>query len=958
MNIVLFSFECGGYDHRLMRGGLSPLVWNLAREYASAGHRVSVVTPAHGHLDTLRVDHRVEELGYLHDHDFPLVLDRRTWSDHPEHMGLPLSTRAHRLRVDGVDVYLLSNSFLDLLPDRIYPPPAFEGRDLAYFKPLVFQAEGARFVDWLHAGEPAVVHAFEPFYHYVLPLVWGGDPLRRTVSTVAANAPVTQSVHRPQVERLLESFGVTGLDLEALEPAPAVPGSPDDIVERTLAGTRMHEGRRDDHVAILPLSAAHADLVDFVSPGQREWFTSFEGSPFEPLFRRLPVSRLLRDSPERLLDGGCGVSDSWLARDPGAVDRADVMRSLGLSPRRPTFYHASRYAVHHKGQLELMHAVENVLAQDQDVNFVIRFSTGSAARSAEPANARFQSVADRYPDNVHLTWDLADEDLLFRHAAVADFCVYPSKYELDGFLIAQAEAMACGSVPIGSAQWVTDHFGHALPHDDPRSTGFAVRRSFRDEDAGLTRELTARFHEALRVWREEPDLYQRLSDRARSTARSFTWGRSARVRLDGFARLFEGDTRRAPVPVTASEPPVLPAPTDPGEGTGRERRRFRAERRPDGLVHVEYRAPGVERVEAAASFPGENTGPRSPGQSEAEARASDEAVPADTDAPVLVPLEHAEGFFRGTVAPPPGGHLALLLTRSSGSTEWASVPVPRRVQRPRTDPPHRLVATDLDGTLLRDDRSLSPRNRSALALVAEAGAYHLAVTGRPASACRKLFGDIGYRGLAVCGQGAQLYDAARDELLFSEQLDRDLARSVVEGVQALLGEPPMELGVVTAAPEGACVVTSGFRPRIRHGWSVAHDRSSLWSRPVDKVLLQQSGVADEKVVEAATRAADGRLSVVHSDHGIVELLPSGTDKARGLARAAELLGCGPEHTVAFGNMPNDIPLLAWADHGVAMADAHPDLLVVADEIAPAHDQDGVAAVLERIFAPHHHAEGK
>ncbi|WP_017572529.1 HAD hydrolase family protein [Nocardiopsis halotolerans] len=958
MNIVLFSFECGGYDHRLMRGGLSPLVWNLAREYAGAGHRVSVVTPAHGHLDTLRSAHRVEELDYRHDHDFPLVLDRRTWPDHPEHMGLPLSTRAHGIRVDGVDVYLLSNSFLDLLPDRIYPPPAFEGRDLAYCKPLVFQAEGVRFVDWLHAGEPAVVHAFEPFYHYVLPLVWGGDPLRRTVSTVAANAPITQSVYRPQVERLLESFGVTGLDLAALEPVPPVPGSPDDIVERTLAGTRMHERRGDDHVAFLPLVAAHADLVDFVSPGQREWFTSFEGSPFDPLFRRLPVSRLLRDSPERLLDGGCGVSDSWLARDPGAVDRADVLRSLGLSPRRPTFYHASRYAVHHKGQLELMRAVENVLAEDRDVNFVIRCSTGSAARGAEPANAHFQGVADRYPDNVHLTWELADEDLLFRHAAVADFCVYPSKYELDGFLIAQAEAMACGSVPIGSAQRVTDHFGHALPHDDPRSTGFAVRRSFRDGDADLTGELTARIREALRVWREEPDLYQRLSDRARSTARSFTWERSARTRLDGFARILEGDTRRASAPVTASRAPVVPAPTDPGEETGMAPRRCRTRRGPDGLVHVEYQAPGVERVEAVASSSGEDGGPRSPGQSAAEARASDEAVPADANAPVLVPLEHSEGLFHGSVTPPPGGHLVLLLTRGSGSTEWESVPAPLRAGRPRAVPPYRLVATDLDGTLLRDDRSLSPRNRKALALVAEAGAHHLVVTGRPASACRRLFGDIGYRGLAVCGQGAQLYDAARDALLFSAELDRDLARSVVEGVQTLLGEPEMELGVVTAAPEGSCVVTGGFRPRIRHGWSVTRDRSSLWKRPIDKVLLQQPNVADEKVVDAATRAAEGRVSVVHSDHGIVELLPSGTDKARGLARAAELLGCGPEHTVAFGNMPNDIPLLAWADHGVAVADAHPDLLAVADETVPAHDRDGVAVALEWIFAPHHHAEGK
>ncbi|MEU0251938.1 hypothetical protein ABZ299_05345 [Streptomyces sp. NPDC006184] len=72
--------------------------------------------------------------------------DPKGWPDHPAEITLELTTGAHRLRRDGVDVYFLSDSCLDLLPDRLYPPPGTEGRDLAHLKPLVFQVAGARFI--------------------------------------------------------------------------------------------------------------------------------------------------------------------------------------------------------------------------------------------------------------------------------------------------------------------------------------------------------------------------------------------------------------------------------------------------------------------------------------------------------------------------------------------------------------------------------------------------------------------------------------------------------------------------------------------------------------------------------------------------------------------------------------------------------------------------------------------
>ncbi|GGZ14938.1 hypothetical protein GCM10010300_68670 [Streptomyces olivaceoviridis] len=997
MHIIHFAFECGGFDNRLMRGGLSPLVWNLSREYAARGHRVSLVTPAHGLLDTLRHDHPVEELPYVHEHRVPLVLDPKAWPGRPAEITLELTTRAHRLRLDGVDVYFLSDAYLDLLPDRLYPPPGTEGRDLAYFKPLVFQVAGAHFIQRYLRGEEAVVHGFEPYYHYLLPPLFAGDPSLRTVSTVAANAPVTQKVYRPQVERLLGMFGVSA-DLDvAEEPLPAE-DSPEATMARVLAGTRMHVEYGPDHIAFLPLVLAHADLVDFVSPGQRDYYSTFRDTPFESLFHTLPVSRMLRERAHKLLMGGCGISDSWLARDPGTVDRAAVLRSLGLDPALPVFYHAARYAVHHKGQVELVRAIDEVLASGTEAVFVLRFATSGGGQAAPVGNAYFQGVADRHPGRIHLDWRLADEDTLFEQAACADFCIFPSKFELDGFLIAQAEAMACGAVPIATAQSVTAHFGHALPADDPRATGFALPGSFRDDDPDLTRALAERIRQAAALRRAAPDDYARLSANSRAAAREFTWARSADRRLAAFTDVLRGRSRPFPAEDAIrygwfdALPPAAwvrhrdavarsaaalgdtaaygrCAPLDDAayerlfeaayaradfvrcaetaRAAGREdwaarvRDRCRTHQDAAGRLHVEYRHPLARHVEVAV--PGAGGRPTDL-ESPAEAVASDEAVPTGSGV-VLAPLAPAgEGVFQGVVeGPPVGQRLLLMLTLASGRVAWDTVPV----GAPAGAPAFRLVATDLDGTLLRGDQTVSERTLRALAAVAAAGAHHLVVTGRPAAACKQYLAALGYRGLAVCGQGAQLYDAGADRLLSSASLDIDLARRVVARVEAALG--PLELGVVTAPPESRFKVTPRFGERVRHGWDVTTDRRLLWTDPIDKLVLHHTSVTEDEVEATARELCGDEVTVVHSVRGMVEVLPAGTTKAAGVERAARLLGCEAAGTIAFGDMPNDIPLLAWAGHGVAVGNAHPALRAMADEIAPGNEEDGVAVVLERLF---------
>jgi Cof subfamily protein (haloacid dehalogenase superfamily) len=264
--------------------------------------------------------------------------------------------------------------------------------------------------------------------------------------------------------------------------------------------------------------------------------------------------------------------------------------------------------------------------------------------------------------------------------------------------------------------------------------------------------------------------------------------------------------------------------------------------------------------------------------------------------------------------------------------------------------PYRLVATDLDGTLLRGDGTVSPASRAALAAVAAAGAAHIIVTGRSVPWTRHVLDDLGYAGLAVCGQGAQVYDAGADRLLTSVTLDRQLAALALAKIEAEVG--PLAMAAGRDGLGGEVLVGEGYAYHPDLPVTRIRDTDELWAEPINKIYIQQpDGLRDDALADAARAAAGDLVGVVMAGEGIVELLPLGLTKATGLSLAARRLGVTAAETIAFGDMPNDIPMFAWAGHGVAMANAHPDLKAVADEITASHDEDGIALVLEREFGP-------
>ncbi|WP_030398106.1 glycogen/starch synthase [Kitasatospora purpeofusca] len=537
MHIIETYFECGGFDHRLIQGGTSVYLWNLSKALADKGHRVSIVTPAHGRLEDLRRLHDVQTLDYRDEYELPLVLDPQTWGDtFPAEVRIPLTTTAHLVRLEGVDLYFLSNQLLDELPDRFYPPYQSKGHDLVFFKPLAYQVDSIRFVRQRFADDRAVLHTHEPYYSYLMPAAFRHDPTKLVVGTVQSNMPITKAVYGPKVTRLLD-FLEAGVEPPADNTAPLDEHAA--VMSSYQQLTHLHYEYGPEHVRVYDLVADNADLIDFLAPGHRDFCTGFADTPFEQVFAQLPVHDTVRRNAHKSFVGGCAVGDTWTTGELPAVDRTAVLGGLGLDPALPTFFHNARWAVNHKGQVELFRAVDRVLNEGLAANFVLRCISDAGIE-----DPYVHDVVERHKGRIHLEWQRVDERRIVEYAVSSDFCLFPSKFEMDTFLIAQGEAMAAGAVPIATAQLGMAHFGHiADPLTGPgaeRATGFAVNRSFTEDDPLLADALARCIHLAAALLREQPGEYRRLRANAIANARQFTWERVADLHLAAFTPIWEG----------------------------------------------------------------------------------------------------------------------------------------------------------------------------------------------------------------------------------------------------------------------------------------------------------------------------------------------------------------------------------------------------------------------------------
>lgn len=258
-----------------------------------------------------------------------------------------------------------------------------------------------------------------------------------------------------------------------------------------------------------------------------------------------------------------------------------------------------------------------------------------------------------------------------------------------------------------------------------------------------------------------------------------------------------------------------------------------------------------------------------------------------------------------------------------------------------------LVATDLDGTLLRSDQTISDRTAEVLAQISAEGGHVVLVTGRPVRWLAGVYAQLrGRLPLAVCANGAVVYDPEADRVLRADPLAPEDLAQVCARLRAEIPEVSFAVEVADGREmwHDSNYPRRGGHPTVR----LVETPEELVSVPAVKLLVRAGEQDPDEFAELVASHVAGLAEATFSSYGgLVEISASGVTKAAGLAWLCERLDVPAERVVAFGDMPNDVPMLTWAGRAVAMANAHPAVKQVADEVTLSNDDDGVAVYLSR-----------
>ncbi|MDV2978283.1 MULTISPECIES: HAD family hydrolase [Glutamicibacter] len=261
----------------------------------------------------------------------------------------------------------------------------------------------------------------------------------------------------------------------------------------------------------------------------------------------------------------------------------------------------------------------------------------------------------------------------------------------------------------------------------------------------------------------------------------------------------------------------------------------------------------------------------------------------------------------------------------------------------------KLIASDLDGTIVAKDGTISERTKRAFIEARESGIQIVFVTGRPFRWLTPIIEAFGGMGKVICSNGAVLYDLEQDEVIWSRTLSAATARKASEIILEL--EPKAAFAAETTK---GLHLGDGFADR-HHNFGVQAvldlTSDSIDSEGIVKFLARSPHLPIDKFYASAGPQLAQLVSVTHSafDVSLLEMAHVDIHKATTLHEYCQRLGIAADEVMAFGDMPNDIEMLEYAGHGYAMSSGHPTTLASARFRAPSLAEDGVAQVIEDLL---------
>lgn len=277
-----------------------------------------------------------------------------------------------------------------------------------------------------------------------------------------------------------------------------------------------------------------------------------------------------------------------------------------------------------------------------------------------------------------------------------------------------------------------------------------------------------------------------------------------------------------------------------------------------------------------------------------------------------------------------------------------------------------FIASDIDGTLLDSRERIQPRVRDAILRAVRGGTSFALATGRPARWLMPVLDQLPIRPIAVCSNGAVVYDTDTDEIIRGNFLGAEILQEIVPMAREALKKAKSD-GLTTSSELGVAAERAGgsawdppeelfaVSKSYVHLWeSTEHSvetEAEILGKPATKLLMSGPGLMSQELYDIIAPAIPEELAHVtfSMPDGLLEISAPGVTKRSALESVVTDLGLTTESVVAFGDMPNDIEMLSWAGLGVAMGNARPEVKDAADVVTAANDDSGIAEVLETWF---------
>lgn len=249
---------------------------------------------------------------------------------------------------------------------------------------------------------------------------------------------------------------------------------------------------------------------------------------------------------------------------------------------------------------------------------------------------------------------------------------------------------------------------------------------------------------------------------------------------------------------------------------------------------------------------------------------------------------------------------------------------------------------------MRSDGTVSAFTRTSLARARGAGVTIVLVSARGPAGVAAVAETAGVDGIAVCSNGALVIDLERNEVLRHRPLPSEIAADVIRALRARMPE------VCFATETEARLALEPAFEGAWDGWKLPAgtrfgDALDLVAEPVTKLIVRDSTRSVDELAAISAELVGERAAVSQGGKWVVEINVAGVSKGAALEELARDLDIGRDDVVAFGDYPNDLPMLAWAGTSIAPSSAHPDVLAQVDEITAPNDEDGVALAIERLL---------